>query len=35
MLFSLVATPIYTPTNSVGGFHVPHTLSSTYYLQTF
>ena len=34
MLFSIVASPIYIPTNSVGGFFFLHILSSTYYLQT-
>ena len=28
MLFSIVVVPIYIPTNSVGGFHFLHTLSS-------
>ena len=32
ILFSIVAAPIYIPTNSVGGFPFFHTLSSIYYL---
>ena len=32
ILFSIVATPIYIPTNSVGGFPFHHTLSSICYL---
>ena len=32
MLFSIVAAPIYIPTNSVGGFPFLHTLSSICYL---
>ena len=32
LLFSIVAVPIYIPTNSVGGFPFLHTLSSFYYL---
>ena len=32
MLFSIVAAPIYIPTNSVGGFPFLHTLSSFYCL---
>ena len=35
ILFSIVAVSIYIPTNSVGGFHFLHTLSSIYYLQIF
>ena len=31
-LFSIVAVPIYMPTNSVGGFPFLYTLSSIYYL---
>ena len=34
-LFSIVAAPIYTPTNSVRGFPFLYTLSSMYYLQIF
>ena len=32
ILFSIVAAPIYIPTNSVGRFPFVHTLSSIYYL---
>ena len=32
ILFSIVATPIYIPTNSVGGFPLLHMLSNIYYL---
>ena len=32
VLFSIVAAPIYIPTNNMGRFHFPHTLSSIYYL---
>ena len=35
ILFPIVATPIYIPTNSIGGFLFLHTLPSIYYLQTF
>ena len=35
MLFSVVAVPIYIPTDSVGGFPFLHTLSSIYYLFIF
>ena len=35
ILFSIVAAPIYIPTNSVEGFLFLHALSSTCYLQTF
>ena len=35
VLFSIATAPIYIPTNSVGGFPFLHTLSSTYYFQTF
>ena len=35
VLFSIVAVPIYIPTNNVGGFPFLHTLSSISYLQTF
>ena len=32
ILFSIVAAPIYIPTNSVGVFSFLHILSSIYYL---
>ena len=32
ILFSIVAAPIYSPTNNVGGFPFLHTLSSICYL---
>jgi len=32
ILFSVVAAPVYIPTNSVGDFPFLHTLSSIYYL---
>ena len=35
ILFYIVATTIYIPTNSVGGFPFLHTLSSIYYLLPF
>ena len=35
ILFSIVAAPIYIPTNRVGGFPFLHMLSSIYYLWTF
>ena len=35
ILFLIAAVLIYIPTNSVGEFFFLHTLSSTYYLQTF
>ena len=34
-LFSIVPVPVYIPTNSVQGFPFLHTLSNTYYLQSF
>ena len=34
ILFSIVATPIYIPTNSVGGIPFFYILSSIYYLET-
>ena len=33
ILFSIVAAPIYIPTNSVGVFAFLHTLSSIYYFK--
>ena len=35
MLFSIVAVPIYTPTNSEGGFPSVHTLCRIYNLWLF
>ena len=35
LLFSIVAVPIYIPTNGVGGFPFSHTLSSIYHLSIF
>ena len=35
ILFSIVAAPIYIPTNHVGGFPFLHTLSSICYLKIF
>ena len=35
ILFSIVATPVYIPFNSVAGFPFLHTLSSIYYLWTY
>ena len=35
ILFSIVAVPIYIPTNSVGGFLFLHILSSTCYFIDF
>ena len=35
LLFSIVAAPIYIPTNSVGGFPSLHTLYSIYCLWVF
>ena len=35
MLFSIVAVPIYTPTNSAQGFPFPHTLASTCYAMSY
>ena len=35
ILFSIVAAPIYIPTNSVGGFSFLHTLSSIYWCRHF
>ena len=34
-LSSIVAIPVYIPTNSIGGFLFPHTLCSIYCLQIF
>ena len=35
MLFSIVATPLGIPTQSVGGFHFPYVLCSIYSLEIF
>ena len=35
ILFSIVAVPIYIPTNSVAVFHFPHTLSSIFICRLF
>lgn len=35
IMFSIVAVPVYIPTNSVGRFPFLHTLSNIYYLQPF
>ena len=35
MLFSIVLAPAYIPTNSVGGFPFPHTVSSIYFFVDF
>ena len=35
ILFSIVAVPIYIPTNSIGGFPFLHILSSTCYFIYF
>ena len=32
LVFSILATPVYIPTKSVGGFPCLHPLSNTYYL---
>ena len=34
ILFSILAAPIYIPSNRVGGFTFLHTISSIYYLLT-
>ena len=35
IMSSIVATPLYIPTNSAGGFPFVHVINNTYYLLSF